>query len=106
MTNNHKIIKTTLNNWKNYGQIVEENRYCQSLPRSVCRLRKRLDTSNQDTQKGLIGVLKFEKKTYNWFEKLDGQVKYFRLEEVEQPIISNVVSGQTCLFDKRSLEVG
>lgn len=110
MTHYHKIINTLLNSWNCYGMVVEKNKFCQSIARSIPKLRERLDTSDRDTSKGFIGRLKFEGKTYKWYEKMDGRVKYFYLEEVaernnfvEQPIISNIVNGQ--LFDKKSLGV-
>lgn len=104
-THNQKIVKTLQIKFMPYGEIVKRNEYCQSLPRSVAKLREKLDKSNRDISKGFIGILKFEGKSYKWFERMDGKTKYFHLEEVQQPIISNVVNGQTGLFDKRSLEV-
>lgn len=107
-THNHKIVKTLLNSWRNYGQILEENEYCQSLPRAVAKLREKLDKSDKNISRVFIGVLNFGGKKYNWFERMDGKVKYFRLEEVAERnnfAEQNVVNRQCGLFDKRSWEV-
>jgi hypothetical protein len=102
-THNQKIVKTLLKGWKCYGMILEENEYASSLPRTTAKLREKLDTSKRDFDKGLIGVLLFEDVYYEWYEKMDGLIKYFRLKEigkrnyfVEQTNISE--SGQVSLF--------
>ena len=109
MNHNQKIVNTLSKGWHCYGKLMAKNEYASSLPRATAKLRETLDTRNSDTSKGLIGVLKFEGKSYKWFERMDGKVKYFYLEEtaernnfVEQNI-SNI-TGQTQLINVRSLE--
>lgn len=89
------IIDTFTTGWHNYGQLVEKNRYAQSLPRSVAKLRQHIDTARRELSVGLIGTLRFKGKSYLWFESMRGQVKYFYLkefEETEQQNLLNIVT--------------
>lgn len=78
-----KVVKTLKNGWHNYGQMIEINGFASSLPRSTAKLREQVDKKNADFATGLIGTLFFDGKKYLWYEKLKGQVKYFKLVEIE-----------------------
>lgn len=96
-THYDKIVATLIKGWHCYGEIVEENRFCQSLCRSVCKLREKLDTSIHDKDCGLIGILTYRGKQYQWFESMRGEIKYFYLKpfiENSQPsLFNNIVQA-------------
>jgi len=81
-THNQKIVKTLKKGWFCYGKLIAENEYASSIPRSTAKLREKVDTSEKNIDIGLIGILKFDGKTYKWFEKIINQVKYFKLIEL------------------------
>lgn len=96
-THYDKIVKTLVEGWRCYGQLIEENEYASSLPRSAAKLRETLDTSRRETSVGLIGILTYKDKQYLWFEAMRGKVKYFHLKEFieySQPsLFNNVVQA-------------
>ena len=81
-THRQKIVKTLLKGWHCYGSLMAKNKYASSLPRTTAKLRETIDTSKRDIETNLIGILIFENKKYKWFEKLKGQIKYFKLVEI------------------------
>lgn len=96
-SHNQMIIDTLTQGWMCYGQMLSQNNYASSLPRSVAKLREMLDTSRRETSVGLIGILNYNGKQYLWFETMRGKVKYFYLKEFienSQPsLLDNVVQA-------------
>lgn len=82
-THYDKIVKTITEDFMCYGMVQEKNKFNQSIGRSICKLREKLDTSTRELSVGMLGVLTYKGKRYQWFESMRGKNKYFYLKEIK-----------------------